>query len=150
MRVVIQRVNKAAVWINGIAHAAIGKGLVVLLGIEKDDTTQEAVWLSQKIVNMRIFEDEDGLMNLSVKDTDGEILLISQFTLHADASKGNRPSFIRAAKPQQAIQLYEEVSSLLNSAVNKPVKAGVFGADMQVELVNDGPVTIILDSKRGA
>lgn len=146
MRIVIQRVSRASVSISGNEIAAIQKGLLVFLGIEITDTGQDIVWLSGKIVNMRIFADTGGLMNLSLKEIQGSLLLVSQFTLHALAHKGNRPSFIRAARPEQAIPIYEQMIGQLSLDLGKPVASGVFGADMQIELVNDGPVTIILDS----
>jgi D-tyrosyl-tRNA(Tyr) deacylase len=147
MRAVIQRVTKASVTIEGKVHAAIDDGLLVLLGIEDDDTTEDIEWLSGKIVNLRIFNDDNGVMNISVKETDGNILLISQFTLHASTKKGNRPSYIRASKPDIAIPLYEKVIQHLSNDMDKIIKTGIFGADMKVELLNDGPVTIIIDSK---
>jgi len=147
MRAVIQRVLKAGVTINGCTQAAIGKGLLVLLGIEDADTSDDIRWLSQKIVQLRIFDDEAGVMNLSVKDIAGEILLVSQFTLHASTKKGNRPSYIKASKPDIAIPLYEEMIIQLESDLGISIGTGVFGADMKVELVNDGPVTIIMDTK---
>lgn len=147
MRLVIQRVSEASVTIENKIVAIIEQGLMVLVGIEDEDTEEDAVWLSKKLVQMRIFNDEQGLMNLSVKDVNGSILLVSQFTLHASAKKGNRPSFIRAAKPNVAIPLYEKLVHLIESELGKKVPTGVFGADMKVALVNDGPVTIIIDSK---
>ncbi len=147
MRVVVQRVSKASVEVDGKIIASIGSGLLLLVGVEEQDERVDAEWLSKKIAQMRIFSDTDGKMNLSVKDTGGEILSVSQFTLHASTEKGNRPSFIRAARPEQAIPLYEAFNSALGSELGKPVRCGKFGADMKVELVNDGPVTIIMDSK---
>jgi D-tyrosyl-tRNA(Tyr) deacylase len=147
MRAVIQRVNEASVQINGIIHASIGQGLMVLLGIEHNDTQKDVEWLSAKIAQMRIFSDAQGLMNLSLSDVQGELLLISQFTLHASTKKGNRPSFIDAAKPDIAIPLYENMIRLLEQNLGKPIGTGIFGADMKVSLINDGPVTIIIDSK---
>jgi D-tyrosyl-tRNA(Tyr) deacylase len=147
MRSVIQRVSKAAVIIEGNTHAAIGPGLLVLLGIEDADAQQDIEWLSAKIANLRIFNDENGVMNLSVKEVNGEILVVSQFTLHASAKKGNRPSYIRASKPEMAIPLYEKFLGHLSANLGKEVKSGIFGADMKVELINDGPVTIIIDTK---
>lgn len=147
MRLVIQRVSEASVTIDSQVVAKINQGLMVLVGIEEEDTKEDAAWLSKKLVQMRIFNDEHGLMNLSVKDVNGSILLVSQFTLHASAKKGNRPSFIRAAKPNIAIPLYEKLVHLIESDLGQKVPTGVFGADMKVALVNDGPVTIILDSK---
>lgn len=147
MRVVIQRVTKAAVAIDGKIHAEIGKGLLVFLGIENADSNEDIEWLCGKIVNLRIFDDEHGVMNVSVKDNAGEILVISQFTLHASTKKGNRPSYIRASKPEIAIPLYERFLGQLANELGKEIKSGVFGADMKVELMNDGPVTIVIDTK---
>ncbi|OJV44855.1 MAG: D-tyrosyl-tRNA(Tyr) deacylase [Bacteroidales bacterium 36-12] len=147
MRVVIQRVKEASVAINNKIKSSIGIGLMVLLGIETDDQTADADWLIAKIVNLRIFDDEKGVMNLSIKDVNGEILIISQFTLHASTRKGNRPSYIKAARPETAIPLYEYFCKKLEEQTNTNVKTGEFGADMQVSLINDGPVTIIIDSK---
>lgn len=147
MRAVIQRVSKASVTIDGAVYSEIGWGLLVLLGIEDADTDEDIGWLSSKIVNLRIFDDEQGVMNVSVKDREGAILLVSQFTLHASAKKGNRPSYIRASKPEVAIPLYERMIRRLGDDLGQPVKTGVFGADMKVELLNDGPVTIVIDTK---
>ncbi len=147
MRVVVQRVNKASVSINGIIKSSIAKGLLILIGIEEADTLEDAQWLSAKISKLRIFDDQDGVMNLSVKDVAGEILSISQFTLHAKTKKGNRPSYIKAAKPEISVPLYDTFNKLLASELNKEVKTGEFGANMQVSLENDGPVTIIIDTK---
>ncbi len=147
MRVVIQRVLNAGVVIEQQIHAHIGKGLMILLGVEENDSIEDITWLTQKIAQLRIFEDANGLMNISVQDIDGEILVVSQFTLFASTKKGNRPSFIRSAKPDIAIPLYEQFVASLAQLINKPVVTGVFGADMQVQLINDGPVTIIIDSK---
>ena len=147
MRVVIQRVIKAAVAIDEIIHAEIGKGLLVFVGIEDADSTEDLEWLCGKIINLRIFDDEDGVMNVSVKDNAGEILVISQFTLHASTKKGNRPSYIRASKPEIAIPLYERFLGQLANELGKGIKSGVFGTDMKVELLNDGPVTIVIDTK---
>jgi D-aminoacyl-tRNA deacylase len=147
MKAVIQRVKEASVIIDGKIVGNIKHGLLVLLGIELADTDADMQWLSKKIVQMRIFGDDTGLMNLSVKDIKGEILLVSQFTLHAATRKGNRPSFIKAARPEQAIPLYEKMIRQLEDDLGKPVATGQFGADMQVSLINDGPVTIIIDSK---
>jgi D-tyrosyl-tRNA(Tyr) deacylase len=147
MRVVIQRVLNAAVVIEEKTHASIGKGLMILLGVEENDTLEDITWLTQKIAQLRIFEDANGLMNISVQDIAGEILVVSQFTLFASTKKGNRPSFIRSAKPDIAIPLYEQFVASLSQLINKPVATGVFGADMQVQLINDGPVTIVIDSK---
>ncbi len=147
MRAVIQRVSEASVTIEGTVKGTIGKGLLILLGIEDADTPEDVLWLSKKMIQMRIFGDEAGLMNLSVQDIDGGILLISQFTLHAATRKGNRPSFIRAARPEKAIPLYEKMISQLETDLGKTIATGAFGADMKVALVNDGPVTIIVDSR---
>lgn len=147
MRVVIQRVLNAGVVIEQQIHAHIGKGLMILLGVEENDSIEDITWLTQKISQLRIFEDANGLMNISVQDIDGEILVVSQFTLFASTKKGNRPSFIRSAKPDIAIPLYEQFVATLAQLINKSVATGVFGADMQVQLINDGPVTIIIDSK---
>lgn len=147
MRAVIQRVSEASVTVDQIVTGRVGRGLLVLLGIEDADHQDDTDWLSNKIVNLRIFNDDNGVMNISVKDCGGEILLVSQFTLHASTKKGNRPSYINASKPEIAIPLYENMIASLKTALGKPVQQGVFGADMQVALVNDGPVTIIIDSK---
>jgi D-tyrosyl-tRNA(Tyr) deacylase len=147
MRAVVQRVTEASVSIEGHIHSKIKLGLLVLLGVEENDTVEDVVWLAAKIVNMRIFADDDGLMNRSLCDVMGELLVVSQFTLHASTKKGNRPSFIRAAKPEFATMLYEMCCKQLSQELSRPVKTGVFGADMQVKLVNDGPVTILIDTK---
>lgn len=147
MIAVIQRVSESSVKIGGIIKGQIGNGLMVLLGIEEADTQEDIGWLSKKITNLRIFPDEQGVMNKSILDSNGEILLISQFTLHASTKKGNRPSYIKAAKPEIAIPLYEDFIRTLESDLGKPVQTGEFGADMKVSLINDGPVTIIIDSK---
>lgn len=147
MRAVIQRVSKASVTIEGKVNGAINRGLLVLVGIEDADTQEDIEWLSSKIVNLRVFDDENGVMNVSVKDAGGDILLISQFTLHASTKKGNRPSYIRASKPEVAIPLYEKMISQLSNDLGKAVETGIFGADMKVELLNDGPVTIVMDTK---
>lgn len=147
MRAVIQRVAKASVTIDSKVHSQIGNGLLVLLGIEDADNTEDIEWLSGKIVNMRIFDDESGVMNVSIKDKQGEILLVSQFTLHASTKKGNRPGYSRAAKPELAIPLYEQMIRQLSADLGKPVQTGVFQADMKVELLNNGPVTIVMDTK---
>lgn len=147
MKAVIQRVLRASVTVNGSAHSQIGCGLLVLLGIEDADTAEDIEWLSGKIVNLRIFNDENGVMNISLKDISGEILLVSQFTLHASTKKGNRPSYIKASKPDIAIPLYEEMKKRLSDDLGKPIQTGEFGADMKVELLNDGPVTIVIDTK---
>lgn len=147
MRAVIQRVLNAGVVINNEITAQIDKGYVVLLGIETEDNQEDAEWLCRKIAAMRIFSDENGLMNLDLESLDGEILVVSQFTLHASYTKGNRPSFIKAARPEQAVPLYEYFIKTLSEMINKPVSTGQFGADMKIALVNDGPVTIIMDTK---
>ena len=147
MKAVIQRVSKASVTIDGSIHSKIGKGLLVLLGIEDADATEDIEWLSSKIVNLRIFNDENDVMNVSLKDIDGEILLVSQFTLHASTKKGNRPSYIKASKPEIAIPMYEKMIKQLSVDLGKPVQTGEFGTDMKVELLNDGPVTIVMDTK---
>ena len=147
MRVVIQRVEEASVDANNKLAGSIGKGLMILLGIEEEDTFEDADYLIKKIPSLRIFDDADGVMNLSLKDIQGEVLLVSQFTLHALTRKGNRPSYIRAARPEKAIPLYEYVVNNLSVELGKEVKTGIFGAEMKVRLVNDGPVTIIIDTK---
>ena len=147
MRVVIQRVRNASVTIDNQLRSSIGPGLLVLLGIEEIDTDDDSNWLISKITNLRIFNDQQGVMNCSILEEGGDILVVSQFTLHASTKKGNRPSYIKAAKPGTAQPLYERFLSKLQDALGKPVHAGEFGADMQVALVNDGPVTIIIDTK---
>ena len=147
MKTVIQRVTHANVTIDGITTAAIKQGLLVLIGIEDADTTEDIAWLSNKIANLRIFDDANKVPNISVKDIAGDILLISQFTLQASTKKGNRPSYIKASKPDVAIPLYEKMIAQLEHDVGKKIFTGVFGADMKVELLNDGPVTIIIDTK---
>lgn len=147
MRLVIQRVISASVTINESVYSLIGKGLLVLIGIEENDTDEDAEWLAAKTAQLRVFDDETGVMNLSVSDVRGEVMVISQFTLQASTRKGNRPSYIRAARPETAIPLYERFVSLLKEKTGSEIKTGVFGADMKVALVNDGPVTIIIDSK---
>ena len=147
MRVVIQRVNHANVVINNTIRSSIAKGLLILVGIEDADTAEDIGWLSGKIVNLRIFDDAQGVMNESIKEQGGDILVISQFTLHASTKKGNRPSYIRASKPPIAIPLYEQFVQQLQTDLGKPVFTGEFGADMKVTLLNDGPVTIVIDSK---
>ncbi len=147
MRAVIQRVTKASVTIDNKIHSQIGNGLLVLLGIEDADTDEDIEWLSGKIINLRIFNDEDDVMNVSVKDKDGDILVVSQFTLHASTKKGNRPSYIKASKPDIAIPLYEKILQQLSADLGKNIYSGKFGADMKVELLNDGPVTIVIDTK---
>jgi D-tyrosyl-tRNA(Tyr) deacylase len=147
VKAVIQRVSKASVTINGLVKSSISNGLLILVGIEDADTTEDIEWLSAKIINLRIFADEQGIMNLSVKDSNGDIILVSQFTLHASTKKGNRPSYIKAAKPDVAIPIYEKMIQQLQFDLGKPIQTGEFGADMKVELLNDGPVTIIIDTK---
>jgi len=147
MRAVIQRVSKASVAINGKIYNAINQGLVVFLGIEESDAFEDIEWLCGKISRLRVFNDKDAVMNLSITDVDGEVLLISQFTLHASTKKGNRPSYIKAAKPEIAIPLYEKFILQLETELKKTVKTGIFGADMKVSLINDGPVTIFIDTK---
>ena len=147
MRATIQRVSEASVTIEGKVKAQMGKGLLVLAGFEAEDTVDDLQWMSGKLVNLRIFSDDNGQMNLSVKDVEGDIIIVSQFTLHAMTKKGNRPSFIRAARPEQAIPLYEQFIKLVESELGKAVGTGEFGADMKVALLNDGPVTINIDSK---
>lgn len=147
MRTVIQRVTHASVSIGGTCKSAIGNGLLILVGIEEADTQEDIDWLCKKIPQLRIFNDEQGVMNKSVLDIAGEVLVISQFTLHASTKKGNRPSYIRAARPQTAIPLYEAFCMKLSQELGKDIGTGSFGADMQVELLNDGPVTICIDSR---
>jgi D-tyrosyl-tRNA(Tyr) deacylase len=146
MRVVIQRVSQASLVANGSDRGSIKTGLVILLGIEEADTTEDVQWLSAKVADLRIFSDEQGKMNLSVKEVSGSLMLVSQFTLHASTKKGNRPSFIQAARPDKAIPLYEAFIEKLKET-GLPFVTGIFGADMQVSLVNDGPVTICMDSR---
>jgi D-tyrosyl-tRNA(Tyr) deacylase len=148
MRTVIQRVKRASVMINGSVHAAIGNGLLVLMGIEDPDGKDDVQWLSGKLINLRIFNDTEGIMNLSLAETGGELLLVSQFTLFASTKKGNRPSYIRASKPEIAVPLYESMIRQLEKDLGKKIQTGIFGADMQVDLLNDGPVTILIDSKQ--
>ena len=147
MRAVIQRVSKASVVIDGQIKSSINKGLLIFLGIEDLDNTEDIEWLSSKIINLRIFDDPNGVMNISVKDIGGDILAVSQFTLHASTKKGNRPSYIRAGKPQMAAPLYEKMITQLEKDFTRKISTGEFGADMKVELFNDGPVTIIMDTK---
>ena len=147
MRAVIQRVSEASVTVDEKITGIIKNGLLVFLGIEDADTLEDIEWLSAKIVNLRIFNDDNGVMNISLKDMDGEILLVSQFTLHAMTKKGNRPSYIRASKPDIAIPLYEQMIAQLEKVIGKKVQTGIFGADMKVRLLNDGPVTIFIDTK---
>lgn len=147
MRAVIQRVKEASVMVDDQVRGSVGQGLLIFLGIEEADNEEDIQWLSGKIVNLRIFDDVEGVMNLSVKDTGGDILLISQFTLHASTRKGNRPSYIRAARPRIAIPIYETMIRRLEADLGKQIQTGEFGADMQVRLWNNGPVTIIIDTK---
>ena len=147
MRIVIQRVSHASVTINGVCKSSIKEGFMILVGIENADTQEDADWLCKKIVNLRVFDDENGVMNKSILDIDGEILVVSQFTLHASYKKGNRPSYIYAAKPDIAIPLYEYFCQALTTALGKEIGTGEFGADMKVELLNNGPVTICMDTK---
>lgn len=147
MRTLIQRVKRASVTIYGELISQIDNGLLVFIGIGEEDSSEDIAWLTKKIANIRLFDDEAGVMNRSVLDIDGEVLAVSQFTLMASTKKGNRPSYIKAAKPDISVPLYEEFCNEMEIALNKPVKRGVFGADMKVELLNDGPVTIFIDSK---
>ena len=147
MRAVIQRVSETSVVIGEQKVADINQGLLIFLGIEIEDTKEDAFWLATKIVQLRIFQDKDGVMNKSITDVDGEIIVVSQFTLHAKTKKGNRPSYIKAARSEQAIPLYEQFKKDLSFAISKAVQSGEFGADMKVSLINDGPVTIIIDTK---
>jgi len=147
MKLVIQRVSKASVTIDGKKVASIKSGLLILLGIVAEDTQEDITWLTNKIANLRIFEDKTGVMNKSLLETKGDAIVVSQFTLQASTKKGNRPSYIKAARPDVALPLYKAFNSTLESILNKPIGSGVFGADMKVKLLNDGPVTIIIDSK---
>lgn len=147
MRILIQRVKKASVTVNEETVSAIEKGLLVFVGICEEDNAEDIAWLTKKVANIRLFDDADGVMNLSVTDIAGEILAVSQFTLMAMTRKGNRPSYIKAAKPDISIPLYEQFCEEMEIAANRPIKRGIFGADMKVELINDGPVTIFIDSK---
>lgn len=147
MKAVIQRVSKASVKVDGAFTAQIGEGLLVLLGIEDADTNEDIEWLSGKIVNLRIFNDAEGVMNESVLDKKGDIILVSQFTLHASTKKGNRPSYIKSSKTDIAVPLYEKMIQQLSTDLGKPIATGIFGADMKIELLNDGPVTIVIDTK---
>jgi D-tyrosyl-tRNA(Tyr) deacylase len=147
MRAVIQRVSKASVTIDNKIYSQVNTGLLVLLGIEDADTAEDIEWLSGKIVNLRIFNDDNGVMNVSVKDIGGDILVVSQFTLHASTKKGNRPSYVKASKPEFAVPMYEKLVKQLTSDLGKKIYTGVFAADMKVELLNDGPVTIVIDTK---
>jgi D-tyrosyl-tRNA(Tyr) deacylase len=147
MKTVVQRVSQAAVTIDGTIKSQIENGLLMLVSFEKNDTVEDLSWLAAKICRLRIFDDNEGVMNVSIQDVDGEILIVSQFTLHASTKKGNRPSYIKAAKPEIAVPLYEKFIVTVESELGKKVKTGTFGADMQVALVNDGPVTILIDTK---
>lgn len=147
MRVVVQRVSKASVTVGEKMVSSIDSGLLVLVGIQADDTNEDINWLTKKIANLRIFNDDKGVMNLSLLDVNGELIVVSQFTLHAATKKGNRPSYIKAARPEIAIPIYEEFVRKLEETLQKKVGTGVFGADMNVNLLNDGPVTIIIDSR---
>ena len=147
MRVLIQRVKKASVTVNKELISLIDNGLLIFIGIGEEDNSEDIEWLTKKIANIRLFDDENGVMNKSVIDINGDILAVSQFTLMASTKKGNRPSYIQAAKPEISIPLYEQFCTEMEIAINKPIKQGVFGADMKVELLNDGPVTIFIDSK---
>jgi D-tyrosyl-tRNA(Tyr) deacylase len=148
MRAVIQRVKRASVMISGSVQAVIGSGLLILLGIEDTDGADDIKWLSNKLISLRVFNDEDGVMNCSLLETGGDLLLVSQFTLFANTKKGNRPSYIRASKPEIAVPLYQSMVKLLEKDLGKKIETGVFGADMQVELINDGPVTLLIDTKQ--
>lgn len=147
MIAVIQRTKSASVTIDGKVKSKIDKGLLVLVGIEDSDNDEDIVWLASKVVNLRIFDDAEGVMNVSVKDDGGDIIVVSQFTLHASTKKGNRPSYIKASKPPIAIPIYEKFVAAVAAELGKPVQTGEFGADMKVELLNDGPVTIVIDTK---
>ena len=147
MRIIIQRVRNASVTIDEQLYSSIGQGMMILVGIEDADNDEDIAFLVKKVVAMRIFDDENGVMNRSVMDIGGEVLVVSQFTLHASTKKGNRPSYIKAAKPDISVPLYERFCEELSTALGKPVKTGVFGADMQCALINDGPVTIFMDTK---
>lgn len=147
MRIVVQRVSEASVTVEGEISGQIGAGLLVLVGIEDADTEADVDWLCAKIINLRIFNDEEGVMNRSVQETGGDVLLVSQFTLHASTKKGNRPSYIRASRPEFAVPMYEMMIKKLEAGLGKIIPTGIFGADMQVRLLNDGPVTIVIDSK---
>lgn len=147
MRVVIQRVSQASVTVDGAVVSDIAYGLLILVGIEDADTPEDIEWLSQKILNLRIFDDLDGVMNLDIKSAAADILLVSQFTLHASTKKGNRPSYIKAARPEKAVPIYEQFITKLHEGLGRSIKTGVFGANMKVALINDGPVTILIDTK---
>ncbi len=147
MRAVVQRVRQASVHIGGVEHGRISHGLLVLLGVQAGDSTDDLEWLCGKLARMRLFPDEAGVMNRDIVQAHGEILLVSQFTLHASTAKGNRPSYIKAARPEEAIPLYLRAKQLLSEKIGRPIRSGEFGADMQIHLVNDGPVTIVIDSR---
>lgn len=147
MRVLVQRVSKSSVTINKQAVASIGRGMLVLVGFEEADTKDDVDWMAAKLAKLRIYDDLEGVMNLSIQDINGEVIIVSQFTLHAQTKKGNRPSYIKAARPEQAIPLYKEFIAAMEKELGKPVQTGEFGAEMMVELINDGPVTIWIDSK---
>jgi D-tyrosyl-tRNA(Tyr) deacylase len=147
MRAVVQRVSSASVEVDGSIVGAIGKGMMVLVGVEDADSLEDIQWLSSKLIQLRIFNDEAGVMNVSLKDIEGELLLVSQFTLHASTKKGNRPSYIKASKPETAVPIYEQFKRQLEDDLGRSVASGIFGADMKVSLINDGPVTIIIDTK---
>jgi D-aminoacyl-tRNA deacylase len=147
MRVVIQRVNQASVTIEGRVHSSIGAGMMILVGFEDEDTMEDIEWITNKIINLRIFDDENGVMNKSITESNGDILVVSQFTLMASTKKGNRPSYIKAAKGEIAVPLYEMFKRHLSDSFEKEIFSGIFGADMKVSLINDGPVTIIIDTK---
>lgn len=147
MRILVQRVSRSSVVINGRMVASIANGMLVLVGFEEADTSEDIDWATAKLAKLRIFDDSEGVMNLSLQDTNGDALIVSQFTLHAQTKKGNRPSYIKAARPEQAIPLYKAFIAAMESELGKPVQTGEFGADMKVELVNDGPVTIWIDTK---
>ena len=148
MRVLVQRVSKSSVSVNGQLIASIGNGMLLLVGFEESDTSEDIAWMTAKLTKLRIYDDSNGVMNLSIQDVDGELIIVSQFTLHAQTKKGSRPSYIKAARPEQAIPLYQEFISAMEKELGKPVQTGEFGAEMMVELVNDGPVTIWIDSKQ--
>ncbi len=150
MKVVVQRVSQAILSIKNQQYATIGCGMVVLIGIEAADTIEDIEWLANKMVNLRIFNDDEGIMNKSLMDIEGELLLVSQFTLHASTKKGNRPSYIKAARPETAIPMYKKMIEKLNDLLKTPIETGEFGANMQVSLINDGPVTIVIDTKNKA
>ncbi|MDR3226815.1 MAG: D-tyrosyl-tRNA(Tyr) deacylase [Prevotellaceae bacterium] len=147
MKTVIQRVSQASVTIDGVVKSQIGKGMMLLVSFEETDTIDDLIWLAAKVCKLRIFDDEQGVMNISAQDTDSEMLIVSQFTLHASTKKGNRPSYIKAAKPEIAIPLYEKFIEIIEAEFGKKIQTGTFGADMKVALINDGPVTILIDTK---